>query len=73
MAIVRVRPDVQCVVFDTSINTHIALNPGDEFDDGDPVVKSFGWAFQSDAKAKASGRHRESRIEQATASPGELR
>lgn len=73
MSIVRVKPDVQCVVYDSSIASHVPLNPGDEYDDSDFIVKHFGWAFQSDAKAKPSVRARESRVEQATATPGELR
>lgn len=73
MSIVRVKPDVQCVVFDDSIKSHVPLNPGDEYDDTDPIVKQFGWAFQSDAKAKAAGRMRSASVEQATAIPGEFR
>lgn len=73
MPITRVRSDVQAVVYDSTIGQNIALNPGDEYDDGDAIVKQFPWAFQTDAKAAPKVRQREARIEQATAAPGERR
>lgn len=71
MAIVRVREDIAAVVYDVTIGQHVALAPGQQYDDSDPIVKQFGWAFQSDAKANPKPRARS--VEQATAAPGELR
>lgn len=73
MAIVRVKPDVRCVVYDQRTKSHVSLAPGDEYDDKDPIVKEFGWAFQSDAVATPRRRAVSVDIEQATAAPGELR
>lgn len=73
MPIVRVKPDVCSVILDSATGEHVPLHPGDEFDSDDPIVKSFPWAFQSDAKATPRGRARSVRIEQATANPGEVR
>jgi len=74
MPIVRVKSDVQSVVQDSTTGEMISLRPGDEYDSGDTIVKSFPWAFQSDAKAEPTvGRVRSVRIEQATATPGETR
>ncbi len=73
MSIVRVKADVQSVVQDPTTGEMLSLRPGDEFDHTDAVVKSFPWAFQSDADAKANKRTRSVRIEQATATPGEMR
>lgn len=73
MASVKVKPDVQCVVFDERTNSHIALTPGAEFDSGDPVVKANQWAFHPAADAPARRRIVSVGVEQATAAPGELR
>lgn len=74
MSIVRVRPDVQATVYDPKSASYVALTPGVEFDSSDPIVKSNGWAFQTDAEAKpGKQRVRSVSVEQATAGPGELR
>lgn len=73
MSIVRVRSGVRSAVWDPTVNAFVALRPGAEFDDTDPIVVANGWAFQSDAKASAAPRVRSVRVEQATANPGELR
>lgn len=57
MAIVRViKP---CVVTHDGIPTALRLH--EPYDSNDPIVREFGWAFESDE------------IEQATAAPGERR
>lgn len=61
MALVRVRPEGPWVV--THPEGHlVTLKPGAAFDDKDPLVKTFRWAFASDGD-----------VEQATAAPGERR
>jgi len=79
MSIIRVKPDVACSVYDDETDTRIALVPGLEFDSHDPIVKKFGWAFQTDSDAdgdterKARKRTTSVRVEEATANPGEKR
>jgi hypothetical protein len=38
----------------------VVLRPGDEYDENDPLVRTFGWAFEPP-------------VERATAGPGEKR
>lgn len=73
MSLLRVKPDVACVVYDAESACHVALKPGDEFDSTDPVVRQFPWAFAPDGKAPARERLRGVSVEQATAAPGERR
>ena len=60
MSIVRVRMDVQSVVYDAETEQHVPLRPGDPYDSKDRLVRQFPWAFESD-------------VESATAKPGERR
>ena len=59
MSVVRVvKP---CVVVPDGTLIPVALRLHEPFDSDDPVVRQFGWAFESDE------------VEQATAVPGERR
>ena len=60
MSTVRVKADVQSVVYDRDNQTWVTLRPGDPYDSRDALVREFSWAFESD-------------IESATARPGEKR
>lgn len=80
MAIIRVKPDISSSVYDEATDTRITLSAGMEFDTGDPIVKKYAWAFQTDADADADStrsnvrqRRTTAKVEQATANPGEKR
>jgi hypothetical protein len=73
MSIVRVKSDVRATVFDASTGGQVALLPGEEYEDTDPIVKAHRWAFQTDSESDATPRVRSMRVEQATAVPGERR
>ena len=49
---------------------YVSLVRGQEFDDSDPIVASYPWAFVADDR---TGRIESVPIEAATASPGEKR
>jgi hypothetical protein len=54
----------------------ININDGDAYDSGDDLVKAHPWAFKADEdeeKPRRRNARRESKIEQATAEPGEQR
>ncbi len=74
MSIVRVKSDVAATVYDDTIRGFVALRPGAEYDDKDPIVKAHPQFFQSDATSDARPRVRSvGVVEHATATPGELR
>jgi hypothetical protein len=58
MSILRVI--TPCVVVHPETKAPFALKPNEPFEDTDPVVKAFRWAFGSD-------------VEQASANPGQRR
>ena len=61
MAVARVRSDLApCGVLDPESQTPVRLAPGVEFDESDPIVRAFPWAFNNG-------------VESATAKPGEKR
>jgi hypothetical protein len=62
MATVRVRSDVGPVSVEhpEAAGLRVALKPGQAYEHTDPIVKAYGWAFESD-------------VESASAEPGEKR
>jgi len=61
MATVRVSQTVSVQNPDPRVVEMIGLHEGQAFDDKDPIVKAYPWAFESD------------NIERTTAAPGEKR
>jgi hypothetical protein len=62
MATVRVRNGVACTVRPQGAPTGVVLVPDLAFDENDPVVKEFAWAFLLDGD-----------VEDASAIPGQKR
>ena len=73
MSIIRVKPDVACVVYDADNDFHVPLRGGMEFDSDDPIVSAFADFFESDAAEKRPARKRATAVEMATAEPGAKR
>lgn len=80
MAIIRVKEGVQATVWDAGSQQYITLVGGVEFDSSDPLVKTHGWAFETDEQAADRGDRRSrarktetSLVEDASAVPGQKR
>lgn len=67
MATMRVRDRVAVSVVDPDSGLRVTLTAGDPYDAKHPIVKAYGWAFESD-----TDRDRRP-VEEATANPGEAR
>jgi hypothetical protein len=73
MPIIRVKPDVVCVVYDAESDTRVPLRGGMEFDSDDPIVAQFPDMFAVDADEKRAPRKRATAVEVASAEPGTKR
>lgn len=73
MSIIRVVPGGPWAVWDSENESTVTLSEGMEFDDGDPIVGQFPWAFASDTAAVRPARKRATAVETASAEPGAKR
>jgi hypothetical protein len=62
-------PTVLCTVKHPESNMHVALDPRQDYDPSDPLVRAYPWAFAPVERAPIES----VRVETATAAPGEKR